>query len=126
MGTPLLELRIRPGGALPARMLSEVDLVGGLLQGKPRGRRIEVDLRHLPVALVLVGEVIERVIEPVLHRQLAGVPGVGGDVGVDAWLLAGAPAPKILLVVAPGMERVPRKVEVVLLAKGPEVRARRG
>ena len=78
-------------------------------------RRVEDELDHLPVALVRVVEVVERVEEPVLERELARVAGIAGDVGVDRRLAPGGEPSAPALVVASGIERVAGEVEVVLV-----------
>ena len=83
VGALPVELGVGPIRPLAARVLGQVDLVRALQKSLRRPARVEVDLGHLPVALVLVG-VVERVVEPVLDRELAGVRRVGGEVGVDA------------------------------------------
>jgi len=121
-----LQLRVAPRRALAAGVLSQVDLVRARLQGGSRSRRVEVDLRHFPVALVLVGEVVERVVDPVLDSELPRAGGIGRDVGVDARRSGLVPFAELLLVVAAGLERVPRKVEVVALTEPPQVSRGRG
>ena len=55
----LLQLGVSPPRSLPARVLGQVDLVRAHPQRLGHTRRREVDLCHLPVTLVLVGEVVE-------------------------------------------------------------------
>ena len=71
-----LELVVAPVGALGALVLAVADL-DRLARERPRGVvGVEDELDHLPVALVLVVEVVEGVEEPVLERELArGSPG---------------------------------------------------
>ena len=76
---------------------------------------------YLPVALVLVGEVVERVVEPVLDRELAGVRRVGGEVGVDARLPAVVPGPEPPRVAAAGLERIAWEIDVVARGECPKV-----
>ena len=87
-----------------------------LLQRLGRVGGVEDELRHLPVALVRVVEVVEGIEEPVLERELAGVAGVGGHVRVHRRLRCLRQATRPELVVAAGIERVAREVEVVLVA----------
>jgi hypothetical protein len=75
---------------------------------------VEDELDHLPVALVRVVEVVERVEEPVLERELSGVACFRRDVRVDGRLAPVGKATCPALVVAAGVERVAREVEVVL------------
>ena len=121
-----LELLVAPGGALGALVRAVADLGRLLRQRLGRIGGVEDELGHLPVALVGVVEVVEGVEEPVLERELAGVAGVGGDVGVDRRLRALRQATRPELVVAAGVERVAREVEVVLVAvvRGRSPRAR--
>ena len=80
-----LELVLTPIRPLGALVRAVADL-GGLLRGDRRGGvgRVEDELDHLPVALVRVVEVVERVEEPVLERELAREAGVGCDVRIHA------------------------------------------
>ena len=78
--------------------------------------RVEDELDHLPVALVRVVEVVECVEEPVLESELSGSPRFRGDVRVDGRLGALGKATRPELVVAAGVERVAREVEVILEA----------
>ena len=96
-----LELGVGPIRPLAARVLGQVDLVRALPERFRRTRRVEVDLGHLQVTFVLVGEVVERVIEPVLDRQPAGKRRIGGEVGVDACGSAVVPLAELALVVTP-------------------------
>ena len=120
-----LELVVAPVGALRALVGAVADLrrlraqrLGGVV-------RVEVELDHLPVAFVLVVEVVEDVEEPVLERELARVRGVGRDVCVDRGRAA-ARGEVVLpaLVVAARAERAARVVEVVLEAVDQVLRAR--
>jgi hypothetical protein len=102
-------------------VLREIHLVRALLQRLLGRGCLEVDLGHLPVALVLVREVVEGVEEPVLNRELVPMGRVRGHVRVDGRLGAGAPALEVLLIDAAGFERVARLVDVVALAKPEQV-----
>ena len=84
---------------------------------------VEDELDHLPVALVRVVEVVERVEEPVLERELPGDRLFADDVRVDDGLAALRQALSPAVVVAAGSERVAREVEVVLEARHEVVRA---
>ena len=78
----LLDLGVGPGMPLPACVLGVGDLRGlepERLVGRV-GREGELD--HLPVALVLVVELVEEVVEPVLEGDSTHA-GLVGDVGVD-------------------------------------------
>jgi hypothetical protein len=70
---------------------------------------------------VLVGEVVERVVEPVLDRKLAGVRWIGGDVRVDTRRAAVVPVPELPLIAAAGIEGIAWKIEVVARAEAPQV-----
>ena len=111
-----LELLVPPGRALGALVRAVADLDRLLRQRLGRVGGVEDELGHLPVALVGVVEVVEGVEEPVLERELARVAGIGRDVGVHRRLRALRQAPRPELVVAAGVERVAREVEVVLVA----------
>ena len=91
-------------------------MLGSFVSASRRVGGVEDELRHLPVALVRVVEVVEGVEEPVLQRELAGVAGIRRDVGVHRRLGALRHATRPLLVVAAGVERVAGEVEVVLVA----------
>src|ERR1700733_3307428 len=120
-----LQLGIGPGRLLAAGVLGEVDLIGTGSECLPRIQCPEVDLGHLPVALVQVREVVEGGVEPVLDREPAGVRGIGGQMCVDARWPAVVPASELPLVVAAGTDRVARKVEVVARPETPQVARRR-
>jgi hypothetical protein len=108
-------LLVRPVGPLGPLVGAVADR-GGLR--RERGARVvgvEDELDHLPVALVGVVEVVERVEEPVLQRDLPRVSRLGDDVRVDDGLAALRQAAGPQLVRAAGVEGVPREVEVVLV-----------
>ena len=84
--------------------------------------RLEVELHHLPVALVRVVEVVERVEEPVLQRHRSRSLGLSDDVRVHDGLASLDQASVPALVVAAGIEWVAREVEVVLVAVDEVVR----
>ena len=86
--------------------------------------RVEDQLDVLPVALVQVVPVVVRIEDPVLQRELAGVAGVGGHVGVDGRVVACGEPARPALVVASGIQGVPREIEVVLVETGEVVRRR--
>jgi hypothetical protein len=67
------QLVVAPPRALGALVLAVADLRRLRLEGLRRRARREVELDHLPVAFVLVVEVVEDVEEPVLERQLVGM-----------------------------------------------------
>ena len=111
-----LELLVSPGCALGTLVRAVADLARLLRQRLARVGGVEDELRHLPVALVRVVEVVEGVEEPVLQRELVGVAGIRRDVCVHRRLGALRHATGPLLVVAAGVERVAGEVEVVLVA----------
>jgi hypothetical protein len=86
---------------------------------------VEVQLDHLPVALVRVVEVVEGVEEPVLERDLARARWLGHDVGVHGGSVVGREPLRPAFVGAARVERVAGEVEVVLPA-AEEVLRRRG
>ena len=116
-----LELVRPPVGALAALVLAEAHLP------RPAGERLgcradrEVELDHLPVALVLVVPVVVDVEEPVLERELVRVPRLGDDPRVRSRLRPRNQVPLPVLVVATGVERVAREVEVVAEEPGRDV-----
>ena len=65
------ELLFVPGRALGALVLRVADELRRPAQRLLRRRRVEDELDHLPVTLVLVVPVVERVVEPVLECELA-------------------------------------------------------
>ncbi len=111
-----LELLVTPGGALCSLVRAVTDLDRILAEGIVRIVGVEDELGHLPVALVRVVEIVERVEEPVLEGELPGVTGIRRDVRVHGRRRAARETPRPELVVAPGVERVAGKVEVVLVA----------
>jgi hypothetical protein len=79
-----------------------------------RGRRVEVELDHLPVALVLVVEVVEDVEEPVLQREPARVRGIGDDARVGGGRVIVVEPLRPLVVGAAGRDGLSWEVEVVV------------
>ena len=116
-----LELRVVPRRSLAALVLAVADLARGHVQRLGGRRRGEVDLDHLPVALVEVVPVVVDVEHPVLERDLPRVAGVGHDVRVHRRLVTLVDVPRPVQVVAARVERVAREVEVILVEPGPEV-----
>jgi hypothetical protein len=116
-----LELVRPPVGALAPLVLAEAHLP------RPAGERLggradrEVELDHLPVALVLVVPVVVDVEEPVLERELVGIPPLGDDPRVRPRLRSRDQVPLPVLVVAAGVKRVAREVEVVAEEPGREI-----
>src|SRR3989304_7823253 len=104
-----------PGGSLAPFVLAVPDLDGVARQRLARVIGVEDELDHLPVALVRVVPVVERVVEPVLERELARVIGVVRNVRIGGRLLPLRQAPRPLLVAASRVERTPGEVEVVLV-----------
>ena len=110
-----VELLVAPVGALRP-FVGAVAHLDRLLRDRLAGvRRVEDELDHLPVALVRVVEVVERVEEPVLERELPRVAGIPGEVGVDRRFAPCGEPSAPALVVASGIERVAGEVEVVLV-----------
>lgn len=107
---PVIDLQLvrAPGGLLGAVVLGVDDQVGGdvVAQGRGRVGGGELELDPLPVRLVLVVVVVERVEEEVLQREAVLDTLLGRDVGVDRRLRAGPLLAGPLLVVAAGLERV--------------------
>jgi hypothetical protein len=122
----LAELRVGPAGALGAFVLAVTDLRRLRRQRRLRCRCVEVELDHLPVALVLVVEVVEDVEEPVLKSELPEIRRVGRDVRIDGRL------PLFVEPLLPGdvgavrAQRVAREVEVVVHPARREVADGRG
>ena len=121
-----LELAVAPAGTLAALVLAVPDLLRGAGQGLVRGRGVEVELDHLPVALVEVVPVVEGVEQPVLQCQTTGRVGLGDDVRVGDLREAFGDAASPLLVPATGVEGVTGEVEVVLVESLREVGSGRG
>ena len=120
-----LELVVAPVRSLGALVLAVAD--GGRLGRERLGGaiRVEVELDHLPVALVRVVPVVEDVEEPVLKGELPGVGGLCRDMRVDRRFRPLRDPPFPALVVAPGIERIAGEVEVVLVAGRREIARRR-
>ena len=116
-----LELGVVPRRSLAALVLAVADLARAHLERLGGRRRGEVDLDHLPVALVEVVPVVVDVEHPVLERDLPRVAGVGHDVRVHRRLVTLVDVPRPVQVVAARVERVAREVEVILVEPGPEV-----
>ena len=109
----------RPRSHLGALVLRVADERGRPAERRLRRGGVEDELDHLPVALVLVVPVVERVVEPVLERELVLFP---DDVRVRRRRLAGCDPVEPLLVAAARVEGVARKVEPVPVAFAEEVR----
>src|SRR5829696_5172196 len=110
-----LELLVVPVRGLAALMLAVPDRDRLLRERLARIPGLEDELNHLPVALVQVVPVVVDVEQPVLERELAGLAGIADDVGVDRRLASLADPAAPALVVAARVERVARKIEVVLV-----------
>ncbi len=120
-----LELVVVPRCALGAFVLAVADHRRPARERLAHVARVEDELDHLPVALVQVVEVVVDVEDPVLERELVRIAGVGDDVRVDGRSMSFREAAGPQLVVAAGVERVPREVEVVSVEAG-DVLCRRG
>ena len=110
----LLELVVVPACALGALVLRIEDLDGRAPQRLLDRAGIEVQLDELPVRLVLVVEVVEDVVEPVLERQPSGIARLLRDVRVHRVRRPGTDALEPVLVTARAGDRVPRQIDVVL------------
>ncbi len=120
-----LELRVVPLGDLEPFVLAVADLDGCLVERLRGIRSREDELDHLPVALVLVGEVVERVEEPVLHGDPVIPTSLGRDVGVGRRRGARADGAGPLLVVTARLEWVAGEVQVVAVETRAEILGRR-
>ena len=120
----LSQLRVRPLRRLTAAVLGVVGLIGARRDRLGDGARAEEQLQHLPVALMLVVEVVEVPVEPVLQRKTCDARLVRYP-GVDDRLSALHHLPSVLLVHAPGMQRVAGEVEVVVRPETGKLRRRR-
>ena len=116
MGPDALELLAGPGRALSALVLRVPDLERGRVQGRARRVGREGQLDAFPVALVLVVEVVEVVVEPVLERDPVRDARFRDDGGIGHRGEATEEAAGILLVAAAGVERVAGGVEVDCLS----------
>ena len=96
-------------------------LVGLRVEGVLGCRRVEVDLDHLPVALVQVVPVVEGVEVPVLQRQTTGGIGLRHDVRVGDGRLPGGHPPRPVHVPAAGIEGIAWEVEVVVVEAAGEI-----
>ncbi len=113
----LLDLLIRPLGALAAAVLEQPHLRRPRGQRPPRAAGVEDDLHPLPVRLVDVVELVEVVVEPVLDGELLGAR-LAANVGVDdrRRLAGGDQVGEVLRVGAAGVERVAGQVQIPALA----------
>ena len=109
------ELLVSPRGALGPFVGAVADFDRRLGERLARIARVEVELDHLPVALVEVVEVVEGVEEPVLKGELARARGFGGDVRVHGRLRPFRDPARPALVVATWLKRAAREIEVVLV-----------
>ena len=109
-----LELVVVPARPLGPLVRAVADRDGLLVESVPRIVGVEDELDHLPVALVQVVEVVERVEEPVLERDLARVTRFRRNMRVHGRLAPFGEATGPALVAAAWIERVAREVEVVL------------
>ena len=122
MPVALLELVVVPGRALGPLVLRVADQRRRPAERLLRSRGVEDELDHLPVALVLVVPLVERVVEPVLERELPLLP---DDVRVGRGRLARRDPVEPLLVAAAGVERVSGEVEPVVAVLPVQVGGRR-
>ena len=106
---------VSPRGALGPFVGAVADFDRRLGERLARIARVEVELDHLPVALVEIVEVVEGVEEPVLKSELARPRGFGGDVRVHGRLRPLRDPARPALVVATWLKRAARKIEVVLV-----------
>jgi hypothetical protein len=120
-----LELLVVPGGPLGALVLAVPDLGRAAAQRARRVGGVEDELEHLPVALVLVVEVVEGVEEPVLEGELARNRRVDCHVGVDRRPGSRRDVPAPAFVAASWVERVAGKIQVVLVEPTAEIGRRR-
>jgi hypothetical protein len=120
-----LELVLAPVGGFGALVRAVPDLDGLLGDRLTRVVGVEVELDHLPVALVQVVELVERIEDPVLERELPRIAGVARNVRVHRGGSAGSEPARPALVAAAWIERVAGKVEVVLVAADEILGARR-
>ncbi len=120
-----LELVVAPVRPLRALVLAVPDLYRPPLERLGSARGIEDELDHLPVALVRVVPVVERVVEPVLERELPRPAPLRGHVRVDRRQRCLGQTARPALVVAPRVERIAREVEVVFEAVRRQVGRRR-
>jgi hypothetical protein len=120
-----LELVVAPVGLLGAFVRAVADRHG------PRGERgagvagVEVELDHLPVALVQVVEIVENPEEPVLQREHPRLPRIRSYMRVHGRRVALAQPAVPAFVVAAWVKSVAREVEVVAVEAG-DVFGRRG
>jgi hypothetical protein len=121
-----LELVVTPARALRALVLAVADLCRVGRQCVLGSRRREVQLDHLPVAFVLVVEIVEDIEEPVLQRELPRERALGGDACVRRCRHVGGDAVRPLVVRAAGAECPAGKVEVVAEEAPREVLRGRG
>src|SRR5262249_10721491 len=123
MGPGALELRAVPARALTALVLCVCDLERPAPQGLTYGVRCERELDALPVALMLVVEVVEVVVEPVLQGDAVPNPGLAREGGVGEGRGRAEDGARRPLVAATGVGGVAGVVEVVVAALSVEIPA---
>jgi len=80
-----LHVVVIPLRILAAAMLRVGEHGGLVSQRLFRRAGVKRQLNHLPIRLMAVVEIVERVIEPVLLRQLSGTIRFRRDMRVDCW-----------------------------------------
>ena len=119
------ELGVVPLRPLRAVVLGEPDLGRPPLERLRRRGGVEHQLDHLPVRLVLVVPVVERVVEPVLECELPGLAPLGDDVRIGRRLLTGADLSRPLLVAAARIQGRAGEIEIHVEVTAPEQVSRR-
>ena len=110
-----LELVVTPLRAFRAFVRAVTDRLRLLVERPARIASREDELDHLPVALVQVVEDVERIEEPVLQCELLRVARVSRDVRVHGGSAPRRESARPAFVVAAGIKRVAREVEVVVV-----------
>jgi hypothetical protein len=95
-------------------VLAEADERGLLPKRLRRGPGVEVELDHLPIAFVLVVEVVEDVEEPVLECELSGVRRVRNDARIRMCCVSPVEPMGPFVVNAAGRDGRAGEVEVIV------------
>ena len=125
-GAVLDQLRVTlPAPALAPAMLREIDLVRFTAQCRLGRGRVEVELDHLPVAFMLIAEVVEGVEQPILDCELARTLRIAGHVRVDRRPAIAEPGLELLLIAAPRPQGLSGEIDVIARRRLVQVLCRR-
>jgi hypothetical protein len=117
-----LQLLVTPLRALCALVLAEAQERGLQMKRLRRRCRVEVELDHLPVAFVLVVEVVEDVEEPVLQRKLVRIGTLGDDACIGRRRVPLVDPLRPVVIGAAGGDRRAGEVQVIVEQSPREIR----